>query len=61
MEMKIMKMNKPCKVLHYCPYGSLVEEAPLAEDFDDTRICRVFGHVCPVYVFSELIEDLEDE
>ncbi len=56
----VINMEKPCKILKYCPYGSLVEVAPLAEEQSDRQSCNVFGHICPVFIYSELIEDMEE-
>ena len=45
-------IEKPCHVLKYCPYGSLVEEFKLRTK----RIkisCTTFGHDCPVYYHAE--------
>jgi len=40
--------DKPCKVLKYCPYGSLVESFPLKKK-PIKRSCGVFSHDCPVF------------
>jgi len=49
-----MKVDKPCKKLNYCPYGTLVEEYPLNRG---DKSCNIFGHDCPVY---ELAEDVTE-
>lgn len=54
-------MEKPCRILEYCPYGSLVEESPLPEGKPDRKTCNVFGHICPVFIFSELVIDMDGE
>lgn len=43
---------KPCWEIRYCPYGPLVEQFPLADE-GDSRGCRIFGHVCPVFQVAE--------
>lgn len=48
---RINAICKPCWELNYCPYGSLVEDFPIIEN-EEYR-CRVFGHVCPVYLVAE--------
>jgi len=48
---------KPCHVLRWCPYGDLVEQFPLGTP-DDPRMCRVCGHICPVYEKAEKIPHL---
>jgi hypothetical protein len=54
----IKAICKPCWELKYCPYGSLVEEFPIAEDSEYT--CRIFGHICPVFKVAEpLTETIE--
>lgn len=48
----MIKVDKPCKILGYCPYGILVEDFPLKENRDD-KSCNVFGHQCPVFYIAE--------
>ncbi|BBI33458.1 HNH endonuclease [Cohnella abietis] len=48
---RINAICKPCWELNYCPYGSLVESFPITEN-EEYR-CRVFGHVCPVFIVAE--------
>jgi len=48
--------KKPCHVLKYCPYGPLVEEMPLLDNYDEKsgeQRCSVFGHQCPYYYCAE--------
>ena len=47
-------MVKPCKMLNYCPYGSIVELYPLPED-KTIMSCEVFGHDCPAFYNAELV------
>jgi len=55
-----MHVTKPCKMLMYCPYGSLVEDFPVA-NVDDECACGVFGHECPAYHVAENFVDDEEE
>ena len=48
--------SKPCQILGYCPYGSLVEQFPIKEKRDDES-CRIFGHQCPVFYTAEMFVD----
>ena len=51
---------KPCKTLHFCPYGYLVEEFPL--DKIEGINCQVFGHQCPIFYLGEgVYENFDDE
>jgi hypothetical protein len=50
--MKI-KVDKPCKRLKYCPYGSLVEKFPLRRKRHKIYSCKIFGHDCPVFHQAE--------
>lgn len=57
----------PCRVLGFCPYGSLVEQFPLPDEGkeDESNVCSVFGHICPVHRVAEplgeaLIEDFDE-
>lgn len=55
---KMDKAVKPCWVLHFCPYGPLVEYYPITEsEFS----CDVFGHDCPVFYNAEAFEDGEEK
>ena len=61
---------KPCLILEYCPYGTLVEYFPLHGEVTgwnggslgiqpkkEGRSCRTFGHDCPVdYVAEDITE-----
>ena len=49
-------LTKPCGVLEYCPYGSLVENFELKHDRDE-KSCIVFGHDCPVFTVAEQITE----
>ena len=49
---RIKAVCKPCWEIRYCPYGPMVEYMP-TNDKDKEKICRIFGHVCPVYVVAE--------
>jgi len=49
---RIKAVCKPCWEIKYCPYGSLVEYMPL-EDDNKEKICRIFGHICPVFKVAE--------
>ena len=49
---RIKAVCKPCWEIKYCPYGSLVEHMPNQDD-NKEKICRIFGHVCPVYIVAE--------
>ncbi|WP_068652395.1 HNH endonuclease [Paenibacillus antarcticus] len=48
---RINAICKPCWELNYCPYGTLVENFPITEN--DEQLCRIFGHVCPVFIVAE--------
>jgi len=49
---RIKAVCKPCWEIRYCPYGPMVEYMP-TNDKNKEKICRIFGHVCPVYVVAE--------
>jgi hypothetical protein len=49
--------EKPCHILQYCPYGSLIEHMPLAEKEDDRKSCSVFGHRCAVFGYAQIFVD----
>lgn len=49
---KAKAVCKPCWEIKYCPYGSLVEDFPIAELTDEKR-CLIFGHQCPVFSVAE--------
>ena len=53
-----IEIEKPCKILRYCPYGPLVEDFPL-KDKRDKISCNVFGHDCPVFTMNEPFVDEE--
>lgn len=55
-------LEKPCIKLGYCPYGQLVEEFPLRDEytklscaFENGAVIQ-FGHDCPVHYQAELVE-----
>lgn len=48
----IIRIDKPCHKLGYCPYGPLVEHFPLKEKRTKNS-CSVFGHECPVFYVAE--------
>lgn len=48
---KIKAICKPCWELNYCPYGVLVEDFQLTDEYDYE--CRIFGHECPVFTVAE--------
>lgn len=69
-----MKIEKPCHILKYCPYGCLVEYFPLGDEEvewngiklpwlkkrSEAYSCGIFGHDCPVfYVAGELSEETD--
>lgn len=49
---RVKAVCKPCWEIKYCPYGPLVEQFPLPSEGDD-RACRIYGHVCPVFIVAE--------
>lgn len=55
------KVVKPCHILKACPYGALVEQFPLLDEYtEETGLerCSVFGHQCPYnYVANERVMD----
>ncbi|MRR52600.1 MAG: hypothetical protein EG825_17140 [Rhodocyclaceae bacterium] len=61
------KIEKPCGLLLWCPYGPLVEDFPLhglapegaREPITEPQSCRVFGHDCPAFYVSEPFMDPE--
>jgi len=53
---------KPCRILRFCPYGSIVENYPIVETFplprkDEPESCSVFGHQCPVFFHAGPLVD----
>ena len=44
--------KKPCHRLGWCPYGKLIEEFPIREQFNDFT-CKVFQHDCPIFYHIE--------
>lgn len=56
---RVRAVCKPCWEIKYCPYGPLVEFAPLKECEDD-RSCRIFGHDCPVFYCSEPLTETKE-
>lgn len=51
------KLDRPCHVLQWCPYGQLVEEYP----FTDGLGCEFFGHDCPAYYLAEAFNEQDKE
>lgn len=49
---RVKAICKPCWEIKYCPYGSLVEYMPLKCE-NIQKKCRIFGHVCPVFMVAE--------
>lgn len=47
----ISAICKPCWEINYCPYGEMIETFPVSTDKDFG--CRIFGHICPVYLVAE--------
>ena len=54
------KIEKPCHLLNYCPYGQLVEEFPLPKEKTNLS-CELFGHDCPVHYHAETKKDFGTE
>lgn len=50
----IRSAGKPCHILNYCPYGSLVEVFEFSES---EKSCKLFGHDCPMYVCAEPLHE----
>ncbi len=54
-------VDKPCKKLGFCPYGSkLIKRFPKPSEFkgdDPSSKCKFFGNLCPVYFFAENITE----
>ena len=51
---------KPCWELKYCPYGVLVEDFEVRHDSDDPYACRIFGHLCPVFIVAEPLTETKE-
>ncbi len=51
---------KPCWELKYCPYGALVEDFELRDEPEDPYRCRVFGHICPVFLVAEPLTETKE-
>jgi len=51
---------KPCWELKYCPYGVLVENFELRAEADDPYRCRIFGHLCPVFLVAEPLTETKE-
>jgi len=57
----LMKENlgkeKPCHVLGYCPYGSIVEMFRIRKKRNKQISCSTFGHDCPMFYNAEEITE----
>ena len=51
---------KPCWELKYCPYGVLVEDFELRDEPEDPYRCRIFGHICPVFLVAEPLTETKE-
>ena len=55
------ELEKPCRILGYCPYGQLVEEFPLSGSklscTSENGAIIQFGHDCPVHYHAELVSE----
>ncbi len=51
-KLRVKAVCKPCWEIKYCPYGILVENFPLNEEFTD-KSCKIYGHDCPVFLVAE--------
>lgn len=51
---------KPCWELKYCPYGPLVEDFELRDEPEDPYRCRIFGHICPVFLVAEPLTETKE-
>ena len=51
---------KPCWELKYCPYGVLVEDFELRDEPEDPYRCRIFGHMCPVFLVAEPLTETKE-
>lgn len=51
---------KPCWELKYCPYGVLVENFELRDGSDDPYRCRIYGHLCPVFLVAEPLTETKE-
>lgn len=51
---------KPCWELKYCPYGVLVEDFELRDDPEDPYRCKIFGHMCPVFLVAEPLTETKE-
>ena len=51
---------KPCWELKYCPYGVIVEDFELRDEPEDPYRCRIFGHICPVFLVAEPLTETKE-
>lgn len=51
---------KPCYILNYCPYGTLIEEYKLRKN-PNKYSCKLFGHDCPIYYLAEPMVEFSSE
>lgn len=56
----ISAICKPCWEIKYCPYGVLVEDFELRDEPSDPYRCRIFGHLCPVFLVAEPLTETKD-
>jgi hypothetical protein len=52
--------EKPCHILNWCPYGTLVESFRI-RNMDSKYTCLVFGHDCPVFYVSQQFTEFSQE
>ena len=50
------KVQRPCIVLSWCPYGSLIEAFQIGGSSERFR-CSLFDHDCPVFYVSEQVTE----
>lgn len=57
MKIKNTDVIKPCHKLGVCPYGALVEQFPLLDEYTENtgkQRCSVFGHQCPFHYVVDM-------
>ena len=50
------RIEKPCHILDWCPYGSLGDEFYIRES-DYIYGCKIFPHDCPVFYHAEPLKE----